>query len=139
MSTSAPPSSFYPPSSHLPLPSLPSLVLTLLVLPSFLGLGSPWTNNGVQASALPESRSQRLHQRQTIAEQSIPASEYSWSGEGDGSDICVRWSHQSAVVKGDLWIFGGQSKTSPDSEMGNWSEYPPLVCKTPIARLTRRR
>src|SRR5690606_31905364 len=100
----------------IPLPRLTPLVLALLVLPSIFGLGSPWVNNGVQSSSLP-----RVQRRQTIADQSIPASEYQWSGEGDGTDICVRWSHQSAIVDGNLYIYGGQSKTDPDSTSGNWS------------------
>ncbi|RPA81604.1 hypothetical protein BJ508DRAFT_414672 [Ascobolus immersus RN42] len=110
------------PSRPLPL-RIPFLVLSLLTLPAFLGLG--WNGlppTGVSSGTLPIRSRQPDHaKRQTIAEQSIPYQEYEWGGEGDGTDVCKRWSHQSALVNGTLYVFGGQATTSAGQESHNWN------------------
>ena len=37
------------------------------------------------------------------------------------TDICKRWSHQSAVVNGTLYIYGGQATTDPDQKGNTWN------------------
>lgn len=37
------------------------------------------------------------------------------------TDICTRWAHQSAVVNGTLYIYGGQATTSPSQSENTWN------------------
>lgn len=43
--------------------------------------------------------------------------------EDSPTDTCTRWSHQSALVKGTVYIYGGQSKTSSGQQGNTWSKY----------------
>ncbi|KAI9718982.1 MAG: hypothetical protein M1828_006358 [Chrysothrix sp. TS-e1954] len=36
-------------------------------------------------------------------------------------DICVRWSQQSAMVNGTLYLYGGQASTQPQQEVDTWN------------------
>ena len=38
------------------------------------------------------------------------------------TDVCTRWSHQSAVVNGTLYIYGGQATTEPGQTQNKWSK-----------------
>jgi hypothetical protein len=38
------------------------------------------------------------------------------------TDVCKRWSHQSAVVNGTLYIYGGQSTTSSSQTTNTWGK-----------------
>ena len=37
-------------------------------------------------------------------------------------DICVRWSQQSAIVNGTVYLYGGQATTEPSQTSNTWSE-----------------
>lgn len=37
------------------------------------------------------------------------------------TDVCTRWSHQSAVINGTLYIYGGQATTEPGQTQNKWS------------------
>jgi len=100
-----------------PLPRISFLLISLVTLPAFLGLG--W--NGLPPTGGVGSIPSSHLKRQTIAEQSISYQEYKWGGEGDGTDICKRWSHQSALVNGTLYIYGGQATTSAGQDRNNWN------------------
>lgn len=62
--------------------------------------------------------------RQTIDEKMIEADKYNWGGEGDGTEVCKRFSHQSALVNNIVYIYGGQASTSPGQKDHMWSMYP---------------
>lgn len=38
------------------------------------------------------------------------------------TDVCTRWSHQSAVINGTLYIYGGQATTEPGQTLNKWSK-----------------
>lgn len=38
------------------------------------------------------------------------------------TDVCTRWSHQSAVINGTLYIYGGQATTEPGQTQNKWSK-----------------
>lgn len=38
------------------------------------------------------------------------------------TDVCTRWSHQSAVINGTLYIYGGQATTEPGQTSNKWSK-----------------
>lgn len=44
------------------------------------------------------------------------------------TDVCTRWSHQTAVVNGTLYIYGGQATTEPQQPDNFWSK-DDRVCK----------
>ena len=37
------------------------------------------------------------------------------------TDVCVRWAHQTALVNGTLYIYGGQASTSSGQEANTWN------------------
>lgn len=38
------------------------------------------------------------------------------------TDVCVRWSHQSAVVNGTLYVYGGQASSATGQKSDTWSK-----------------
>lgn len=38
-------------------------------------------------------------------------------------NVCTRWSHQSAVVNGTLYLYGGRSKAKSGQTANTWSKY----------------
>ncbi|KAK8070141.1 hypothetical protein PG994_006757 [Apiospora phragmitis] len=36
-------------------------------------------------------------------------------------DVCLRWAHQSAMVNGTIYIYGGQAKTQGDQKQNTWN------------------
>lgn len=44
------------------------------------------------------------------------------SRQTDAADVCLRWSQQSAVVNGTLYLFGGRTKTDSNQVSDTWSE-----------------
>lgn len=36
-------------------------------------------------------------------------------------DVCTRWAHQSALVNGSLYIYGGSATTEPDQTQNTWN------------------
>lgn len=43
--------------------------------------------------------------------------------EDSPTSVCTRWSHQSAVVNGTMFIFGGRSSTEPGQRSGTWNNH----------------
>ena len=41
------------------------------------------------------------------------------------ADACLRWSHQSAVVNGTLYLYGGRAKRDSNQDSNTWSELTP--------------
>ncbi|KAI9891804.1 MAG: hypothetical protein M1814_002369 [Vezdaea aestivalis] len=41
---------------------------------------------------------------------------------GDETDVCVRWSHQTAIVNGTMFIYGGQAKASSSQNSDTWND-----------------
>ncbi|CAD0043365.1 unnamed protein product [Aureobasidium pullulans] len=37
------------------------------------------------------------------------------------TDVCTRWSHQSAVINGTLYVYGGQATTEPGQTENKWN------------------
>ncbi|KAI5269744.1 hypothetical protein E4T47_06870 [Aureobasidium subglaciale] len=37
------------------------------------------------------------------------------------TDVCTRWSHQSAVINGTLYVYGGQATTEPEQTENKWN------------------
>lgn len=45
------------------------------------------------------------------------------------TDVCTRWSHQSAVINGTLYVYGGQATTEPGQTEDKWSKrIAPKLC-----------
>jgi hypothetical protein len=42
--------------------------------------------------------------------------------QNSDTDVCTRWSGQSAVVNGTMYYFGGRASTSAGQTSGTWSE-----------------
>lgn len=40
------------------------------------------------------------------------------------TDVCLRWSHQSVLVKDTIYIYGGQARTSSGQTSDTWSMLP---------------
>lgn len=51
------------------------------------------------------------------------------SRQDNAADICLRWSHQSAVVNGTLYLYGGRSKTDSNQASNTWSMLWPTYSK----------
>ncbi len=58
----------------------------------------------------PAARFDDLGSAQLLPRQSNPA------------DTCLRWSHQSAIVNGTLYLYGGRAKTDSNQDSNTWSE-----------------
>ncbi len=43
--------------------------------------------------------------------------------QGSSTDVCKRWSQQSAVVNGTLYLYGGRSTTSDQQTSNTWSMF----------------
>ncbi|KAF2863040.1 hypothetical protein K470DRAFT_242443 [Piedraia hortae CBS 480.64] len=39
----------------------------------------------------------------------------------DEADVCFRWAHQSAIVNGTLYIYGGQASTEEGQDSNTWN------------------
>ncbi|KLU92852.1 hypothetical protein MAPG_11818, partial [Magnaporthiopsis poae ATCC 64411] len=37
------------------------------------------------------------------------------------TQVCTRWAHQTALLNGTVYIYGGQTKTSPSQETDTWN------------------
>jgi hypothetical protein len=37
------------------------------------------------------------------------------------TDVCKRWSQQSAIINGTLYLYGGRATSSPDQTSNEWS------------------
>ena len=46
------------------------------------------------------------------------------------TDVCTRWSHQTAVVNGTLYIYGGRSTAQPSQTSNQWSKSPTAILVT---------
>ena len=51
-----------------------------------------------------------------------------WSFDTDvvrrqSDDVCVRWSQQSAMVNGTLYLYGGRASTQPSQQENTWSQW----------------
>jgi len=53
------------------------------------------------------------------------------------TNVCKRWSHQSAVVNGTLYIYGGRTTTSSSQTSNTWSMYIFVQCKLYILTIQR--
>ena len=42
--------------------------------------------------------------------------------QSDSTDVCLRWAHQSALVNGTLYLYGGRSITDSKQKSNTWSE-----------------
>ena len=45
------------------------------------------------------------------------------SRQNSAVDICLRWGHQSAMVNGTIYLFGGRSKTDSNQDSDTWSKF----------------
>lgn len=55
-----------------------------------------------------------------------------------GADACLRWSHQSALVKDTIYIYGGQARATRDQKTNTWSmSRPPLSSLVSFAFVLR--
>ncbi|KAF2653425.1 kelch repeat protein-like protein [Lophiostoma macrostomum CBS 122681] len=65
---------------------------------------SPLSSVGAKAGVIP---------RQTIDPSMVKR-------DDTNPDVCLRWSHQSAIVNGTLYVYGGRTKTSSDQTSDTW-------------------
>lgn len=85
------------------------MILITTVLPLLYEL--PWIHNarpsvlGAQASLVKTPR----------------ATEGNFKREDTPTDVCNRWSHQSAVVNGTLYVYGGRSIQSAGQTQNTWN------------------
>lgn len=101
-------------------PTLPRLLFLALVI--VLVIPSLHTTPGLQATANPvgarvgQSKDPKAVQgakRRLIARHE--------KRDDTSVDVCKRWSHQSAVVNGTLYVYGGRSTTDSDQTADTWS------------------
>jgi hypothetical protein len=98
----SPPSTLGVPSTFLRLSAF-----AVVLLLAFFGLSSHWSK---QLEAHPvDTRSEMPKSRRE---------------ETTGADACLRWSHQSALVKDTIYIYGGQARAGRDQHSNTWS----MVC-----------
>jgi len=102
------------------------ITLLLVSLPAFLGLSS-------HRSKLPEARLVHTNlemKARALAPRANPT----------GADTCLRWSHQSALVKDTIYIYGGQARGSPGRDSDTWSRLfrPRRLCLLGKADLDRQ-
>jgi len=84
--------------------AIPLATFTSLVgrshLPPLAATGVPMSNNDK------DNMNGRLNQRQNSP-----------------SDVCKRWSQQSALVNGTLYLYGGRAITSSDQTSDTWNNH----------------
>ena len=91
------------------------ITLLLVSLPDFFGLSS-------HRSKLPEAR--LVHNNLEMKARALAP-----RASPTGADACLRWSHQSALVKDTIYIYGGQARGSPDQDSDTWSRlFRPRLC-----------
>jgi hypothetical protein len=49
--------------------------------------------------------------------------------QNNPADACLRWSHQSAIVNGTLYMYGGRAKEDSNQASNTWSELEPALKK----------
>lgn len=49
------------------------------------------------------------------------------SRQTNAADVCLRWSQQSAVVNGTLYLYGGRTKSDSNQASDTWSEWRPIL------------
>ena len=59
--------------------------------------------------------------RPFVEESQITETRLSKRQSNDPTDFCTRWSHQSAMVNGTIYIYGGRSKTDPNQQSNTWN------------------
>lgn len=83
--------------------------LVAIAYPTFYGQSSNSHMMPVVADASPMAPRAR-------ALETLPAKRQSTN-----TDVCKRWSGQSAVVNGTFYYYGGRATTSPDQTTNEWS------------------
>ncbi|EXJ85714.1 hypothetical protein A1O1_06082 [Capronia coronata CBS 617.96] len=116
--TSATKSNSVPMSSYFP--TLPRLLFLAIVI--MLVVPSLHTAPILQVGANPV-RARAGQNRDPVIVQR-PKKELSSANErrqDSATDVCRRWSQQSAVVNGTLYLYGGRSTTSSDQTQDTWN------------------
>ncbi|KAI9670481.1 MAG: hypothetical protein M1817_004348 [Caeruleum heppii] len=109
VNSSTPPNAF-PGVSHFAL----LIMLLALFIPGLqqtYSLGKARYSNGVSASVV------RGRTNEGADKFSVQLSKR----QDSPTDVCLRWSHQSAIVNGTLYLYGGQAKTSPTQTQNRWN------------------
>jgi len=83
-----------------------AIAIPLLQLTFFTGKSNlpPLTATGVPFSEAPLNTREDLEKRQSSP-----------------TDVCKRWSQQSAIVNGTLYLYGGRATTSSDQTSNEWN------------------
>ncbi|KAI9831671.1 MAG: hypothetical protein M1819_004737 [Sarea resinae] len=91
---------------------LPLLALLLPLLHSATTFGAKYGGLGARAS--PTGKPMPLTERRMENDGLL-------ARDNTPTDICTRWSHQTAIVNGTIYIYGGRATTDADQTSGTWN------------------
>jgi hypothetical protein len=98
-------------------PSLPRLLFLACIF--LLGLQS-WNDIGLSTAGVSPIGA-KAGPIKVKTERGVPSIQPTQE-KRQGTEVCVRWSGQSAVVNGTLYYYGGRSSQSSGQMAGTWSE-----------------
>lgn len=106
----------YFPFSHLSMTRLLLRFIAFILFADFLFNGHSYGIGvvgvaGRAVTAKPDRISQRLDRNRILRREDTP------------TDVCKRWSQQTAVVNGTIYIYGGRSMTESSQKDNTWSTY----------------
>lgn len=79
---------------------------------------SSWTESNAVPSLGVDGRAVPIERTMVLEHDAAPLSRRADSP----TDVCTRFSHQSAVINGTLYIYGGQATTEPGQTENKWSK-----------------
>jgi hypothetical protein len=108
----------YLPASSLAFPSMPRLILLAVLLAVALPSlhNSPIFSAGITliGAKAGATKDGPVPEIRTLPEELV-------SRDNSPTNICTRWSHQTAVVNNTLYIYGGRAKTQASQTSNTWS------------------
>lgn len=101
------------------------VMLFVLVLPGLqlslpIGRARRSSSNGANASPVGRTSPYLEHMNHLVARQE------------DDADKCLRWAHQSAIVNGTLYMYGGRSRDDETQKENTWSKLNLSVLSTSV-------
>lgn len=109
-------------------PTLPRLLFLALVI--VLVVPSLHTSPLLKAEANPVAEQDQSLKFGSVKRESLPQKS---KRDDSPTVVCKRWSQQSALVNGTLYLYGGRASTSSDQTTDTWS----MLCRPrPLSVLT---
>ncbi|KAF1985418.1 hypothetical protein K402DRAFT_334656 [Aulographum hederae CBS 113979] len=100
-----------------------SVILSRVILLACVLLAAfPIINHGSTRPSLFGVSARTIDSREVALENVGGAQNFTQrQGQDDRTQYCKRWSHQSAVVNGTMYIYGGRSSYSADQTQNQWN------------------